>query len=193
MLFSIVFAVIVLLGSVWAWFTGTDSVWNKLRVRQYDFRVDLVDVFTPPDVPVKPNLPIPKKVSAANTGLLPGFVRVMAFPVITASDGVTPLNAEMGKQVLADLNTKKWKDGGDGYYYYLDILQPGEETEPLFNEVRVLNELGAEYNNAQLMIEVKSEAVGIAKWEYRVGWWGSEAEPSGVLYEIDSILSQRTS
>lgn len=189
-LFSVIFAVLMALGSTLAWFTAVDTRTNEMKAEQYDFNIKAVDVFTEPDTPVNPgDDPVEKIVGAANKGTLPGFVRLLALPVIVASDGVTVLPANMGAQLIADINTTQWKYGGDGYYYYLDVLEPGEETPPLFTQVQLADTLGDEYKNATFKIEVKCEASGIEKWDYRIGWWGSENPPADEnLAAVDNVL-----
>ena len=194
LVFSVVLSVFIVLGSTMAWFTAGDTMRNPIKTPLQGFLIELVDVFTrPPKVVIGEH--IPKVVGAVNKDTKPGFVRILVLPVFMTPDG-TLLPAEFGVHVDADWNLADWKSGGDGHYYYLHRLEGGQSTDTmspkrnLFTEVWVLPGLPAEYKNATLRIEVKLEAVGIEKWEYRLGWWGSAAAPAGPqLAVIDAALS----
>jgi hypothetical protein len=135
-------------------------------------------------------------VGAVNTKTVPAFVRLVVEPRIVMADGKTVLPAALGTQVMiSDLNTTDWRYGNDGFYYYLHILQPGQSTDAigqnLFNAVHFSTTgLPAEYAGAQLKIEVKCEAVRAVRWDYRLFWWGSDSAPVGnPLQGIDTLLS----
>jgi predicted ribosomally synthesized peptide with SipW-like signal peptide len=186
-------SLILLLASTYAWFTAAESVTNNLSTPQYQFIVEAVDVFTPPTEPLKPGSPaVGKDVGAVNTGQLPGFVRLMALPTVIAADGATVLPASFGHEVVADFAAAAWVDGQDGYYYYLKVLPPGDTTDPkLFSQVKLAADLDQRYDGATLTVEVKSEAIAIAKWSYRVSWWGSAAAPAaGPLATVDAVLQK---
>ncbi|MDR0417097.1 MAG: SipW-dependent-type signal peptide-containing protein [Propionibacteriaceae bacterium] len=185
-------SLILLAASTFAWFTAADSVRNKLHAGEYEFSVPAVDVFTPPATPMEPGDSVEKRVGAVNSGSLPGFVRLMVLPTVVAADGKTMLPASLGKEVVAALNVQDWADGGDGYYYYLRILHPTEATPELFTEVQIASDLGDRYKQAKLDIEVKSEAVGVGQWDYRVSWWGSDAaQTAGPLAVVDAALQEQ--
>ena len=46
-------------------------------------------------------------------------------------------------------DTEKWVDGGDGWYYYTDIIAPGETSTSLLASVGISEKLGEEQNNNQ--------------------------------------------
>ena len=52
----------------------------------------------------------------------------------------------------------KWVKEGD-YWYYTDILKPGETTENLFETVTIDKNMGNEYQNSTVKILVTAEAV----------------------------------
>lgn len=52
----------------------------------------------------------------------------------------------------------KWVEDGD-YWYYTDILKPGETTENLFETVTIDKNMGNEYQNSTVKILVTAEAV----------------------------------
>lgn len=178
-------------GSTWAWFHSRDSVSNQLITLQRTFAVETVDVFDPPLLPILPDgSGIRKEVGAENIGEVPAFVRIMALPVIVASDGKTLLPAEIGKEVLLDINTSDWQPCSDGYYYYNKRLEPGTETDFLFTQASISGTAGHDYHDATLRIEIKCEAVEYKKWEYRASWWGSSAAPAEAdRLAVDQLLS----
>lgn len=191
LLFSLLLAGVLVLGVTFSWFTSIDSRSNPFASAPYDFTVILVDTFTPgSNTPV--NTPIPKQVAAKNIGSAPAFVRVLALPVIVAPDG-TILEAGFGGAIAADMNDTMWAKGGDGYYYYLNVLEAGKETSPLFSEVTLSPTLSAAYEGARLKIEIKCEAVDTAQWSYRQSWWGTASAPQNpTLQTIDNVLSAKT-
>ncbi|MDR0356815.1 MAG: hypothetical protein LBH63_00330 [Clostridiales Family XIII bacterium] len=191
-IFSVVLSACLLLGSTYAWLRASDSVTNRIHAPQYLFDVPVFDAFVPPSEPIKPgDDPFEKKVGAENRGDLPGFVRLLALPTVVAADGLTVLPARMGEEIVADINTADWVDGGDGYYYYLKKLPAKESTTRLFTGIRLAENLDARYKRASLKIEVKCEAAGTGGLDYRMGWWGSEAPPSDAkLLAVDNVLRE---
>jgi len=177
--FAILFVVVMLLGSTLAWYTAADNARNKIYRRTQDgnFSIVLVDDFTPPEEPPPPGSSFLKKVGAQNTGKVPGFVRLLVVPVMLAADGETVLPATLG---TASTNTVIIKDMGnkwvycpqDGYYYYLNRIDPNapdDFAQNLFTELTLSSTLGDEYKEATLKIEVKCEAAGLDN--YRSSWW----------------------
>lgn len=175
--------------STLAWFATTDAKENNFKT-DFRFEVALVDEFTKPDT-FEPNQLVPKKVSAANTGDIDAFVRLLVLPV-AVKEGV-PLPVEAGVEVIFDqLNETNWRYGEDGYYYYLGKLAPGEEAPALFTgvTVKINGEQAETYKDATFKIEVKSEGVDARKNEYRYSWWGNrDSSPTtDPLKTIDETL-----
>lgn len=78
-----------------------------------------------------------KIVTIKNTGDIDCYVRVTAF-----------VNEENGDLVFSD-ESGKWTPGADGFYYYSDIVKPGETTEKIkiaVNGLLVEPEAGEEFN-----------------------------------------------
>jgi len=203
-------AVLLTLGVTLAarsWYSIQTTILNFFNGFRHDqaFFVELVDEFPEVTVPPMPGEQVPKSVGAENRGEIDAFVRLLVLPVLVASDG-TLLPAKLGPTsdpdahiIALDLNefdgtTGDWRYGGDGYWYYLHKLGPGENTDTLgknlFNTVMLSPTLDDKYKNAQLVIEVKMEAVETSRKNYRVGWWGNNV-PQTVepLKTIDEILS----
>jgi predicted ribosomally synthesized peptide with SipW-like signal peptide len=187
---AIPLSLVLLVTSTYAWFQAKDSVSNVITVGQRQFSIPAVDVFTPPTDPIKPGgAAVDKRVSATNTGSIPGFVRVLVLPTAIGSDGKSLLPARLGSEITLGQLSGDWADGGDGYYYYLKVLPPGATAPDLFNKVSLAAGLGDAYKGATFKIEIKSEAIDTAKWNYRIGWWGTDAVPSAVsLAAVDKVL-----
>jgi len=197
LLFAIFTSAMLVVGSTYAWFTQSDHVANTLQTKTLSFQLELNEQFNSPDG-VTPGQQVTKVVNITNTGDIKGFVRVMVRTDITASDG-SPLAAIPGVTFTYDGlnvtdwsagNTKLWADGGDGYYYYLGALDPGQTTaQPLFSSVTLASNLGSEYDDAVLNVQVKIDAVSTQKWEYRSAWWNNANPPAAPLNLIDDTLA----
>lgn len=174
---SLLVSATLIMGSAFSWFVASDTEVNTLRAKQTNFLINVVDIFTEPEEPIIRDKDIEKIVGAKNNGSRPGFVRLLVHPTIQAADG-TVLPVTIGKEITLDLNTTDWMYGEDGYYYYLRILQPGEETPNLFTKVKFTEIYSTLYTNATFKIEIKCEAVGIEKWDYRESFWGSDGIPN---------------
>jgi len=213
--FCLLFAVAELLGSTLAWFTAADTNVNSMETpSNKHFSVFGVDMFNKN----KDGDLWHKRVGAENPSEKPGLVRLLVTAVIeipSTVPGVPPtlLPASIGKQgsgalvIMNDFNSADWIDatdpatGGDGYFYYKYILEPGDSTDDghalgndhnLFNEVKLADPLPPGYEQAKLVIEVKCEAVGTRPaMTYVDSWWGGhEPAPGSVLYPVYDALQK---
>ena len=217
---SLLLAVVLLLGSTMAWFISSDSVLNPMRREEPAklFDVVEVDVFPPGQ---DTSTLMEKRVGAQNVGDLPAFVRLLVLPVFKAQDGSLlparlgvpgndPINdppvPPEANVIVTDLNLASWElpgqweggdwaDGGDGYFYYLHRLDPGASTDALetnlFEHLQLVLPPPPGYENASLLIEVKSEAVD--PFLYRDAWWAipnnaTPASPPIPALLLDSLL-----
>jgi len=201
----VLFALAELLGSTLAWYTAADSITNSMvSLPKKFFFIDVVDVFNP-----IPNGGIYyKNVGAVNPGEKPGFVRLLVSPVFVvppATPGDPPilLPGTIGKPLsdalvmMKDFNGGDWidatdlSDGGDGYFYYKYVLEPGNSID-LFHELELANPLPPGYENATLVIEVKCEAMTIKPpTGYITSWWGGAIPaPDTILYDVHDALQQ---
>ena len=171
-----------------AWMASSDSKTNEVSIMQYVFSQQLKETFEKPGALAGGDA-VAKTNWVKNNGDIPSFVRVKVFPVLTAPDGATHLEAQFGKQLYyVGLNTANWKDGGDGCFYYTGKLAPGASTQPLFEKVRLDQDVVTD-SDAVLTVTIIAETVETRKWHYRQAWWGGSAEiNSGLLGEIDQAL-----
>jgi hypothetical protein len=122
---------------------------------------------------IVPGSEVSKVVWVTNTGKRDTWVRVSVEESITLVDG--------GEGDLAlmslDLNTEDWTEL-DGYYYYLSVLEPGQETEPLFTTVSFSEEMDNVYQNSTASIDIDAQATQVANngetvWD-AAGWPSEE-------------------
>lgn len=81
-----------------------------------------------PPTEIPENESVEKKVTVFNDDNVPCYVRVFC----------EYENSSMASEVTADFNTDDWTKSGD-YYYYNQILNPGEETTPLITSITAGN------------------------------------------------------
>lgn len=193
--FSFLLCAVVVFGSTADWVTGEDASADGASADGSPDTPYLSQVRAVRPLPetVAPGRPlVGMQIAAVNDGSKPAFVRLMVTPYITMRDGVTPLLAQLDAQLLARLDEAYWRSGGDGWYYYLDILPPGRQTPPLFTEVKLAGNLDDSYREADCQVSVECEAVHTRAGAYRLSWWGSDRVPAAPLAaEIDAILRDR--
>ena len=105
---------------------------------------------------VMPGDVIDKIVSVTNDGDNPIWVRIkLDRSIILAGEA-----ADVDFNVLGlDLNDEDWTEGTDGWFYYNEILAPGETTENLFTQVTFPTSLGNAFMNAEVEIDVLAQGV----------------------------------
>lgn len=122
---------------------------------------------------VMPGRIISKRVSVKNVGSNPFWLRVK---LVNAIDDAT-LSADI---LELDLNRTEWLDGGDGYYYYYRVLQPEEETEKLFTQVKIAGSADNSYLGKTLKLTVSAYAVqseyNDASSPLKVAGWPADRE-----------------
>jgi len=205
LLLAALLSVMMVLGSTYAWFTSSDELKNQFRTPDLDFSYRVIEKFIGPGT-VQPDQAVEKTVNVKNTGTQAGFARVLVFPEIIAEDGqaleaipgVTfTFKDSHGNDTLGITDWagdgNLWADGGDGYFYYLGLLESGETTlQPLFTHVTLADNLPAEYENASMTIHVKAEAAETDK--YRSSWWetnDTDPLPGGFPWlDIDTALQE---
>ena len=105
---------------------------------------------------IMPGSEIDKIVKVRNHGSNPAYIRVAVEKVIALADGMEG-TADLSL-LHCPINTEYWIEK-DGYYYYQHILEAGEATEPLFEKVIFDKAMGNMYQNCEVTINVKAEAV----------------------------------
>lgn len=113
-------------GITYAYLIAKDNAANTFTVGETEIEVS--EEYTPPEK-LTPGISFTKKPRITNTGNLPCYVRMRAdFSSSIAKEFCEPL----------DIDTENWEyNSEDGYYYYKYLLNPGEETFPLFTTVTI--------------------------------------------------------
>lgn len=106
---------------------------------------------------ILPGRVVDKIVYVENDSDNPEWIRIHLFGEIIESDYcVSELTMD---GITVNINTEKWIDNGDGWYYYTDILKPGEKTEPLFTQVTFSTKLSNDYMDATVYITPYAQSV----------------------------------
>lgn len=117
--------------AVLAYLTDEDGSPNMVSLS--DSTIVIQEEFPPPNDPAPGDL-ITKKPTVENTSQIPVFVRISALFS----------NEEGEKQCEPLIIQENWEQREDGYYYYSRELLPGERTEPLFEFVKLKEEVTKE-------------------------------------------------
>lgn len=107
---------------------------------------------------IVPGMEVTKKAFVKNTGTVYFYTRVKITKSFEFPENVEKmeLNPDL---VELNINEKYWKLGNDGFYYYKEPVAPGEKTEPLFTTVTFSTEMGNEYQNVKVKIDLDAQAV----------------------------------
>lgn len=192
-IFSLLLILLFSIGclSAYASMQSKDDVTNEFRLS--DLSGDIEEQFTSPEQ-VHPGEDYSKEVRITNTSDAAFFVRVRIFPEIRSAENVL-LPANIGEEAELQLDiqefpTSGWLLGEDGYYYYMNEIESGEETEILFSTVHLNETLGDPYSGAVMRIDIQSEMITSSGSQYRDAWWSGEAPATGNLQQIDTQLQQ---
>ena len=154
-------AIILASGTV-AYFTAQETAYNVITTGALSMRLVEEGADGKPFpkegiTGVLPNMEVTKKVYVENTGDVDMYVRIaLATNVESMQDGVEKLPFD--DHITLNINKTDWTEK-DGYYYYNRVLKPGEATEPLFTTVSFDANMGNEYMNARVQIDVDAQAV----------------------------------
>ena len=105
---------------------------------------------------IMPGCAATKIVEVKNTGHSSAWVRVKIEKEIFTEQ------AADSSMVTVDINTANWVPAEDGYLYYHRALQPGETTEPIFTSVTLSPQMGNEFQNATITVDIAAQAVQTA-------------------------------
>ena len=106
---------------------------------------------------IVPGMEVTKKAYVENNGTVYFYTRVKITKSFVNEQGekLPDLNTDL---VELDLG-EDWELDEDGFYYYKKLVAPGEETEPLFTTVTFSTEMGNEYQNVKVKIDLDAQAV----------------------------------
>ena len=142
-----------------AYFTAEETAYNVITTGILS--MDLVEE-TEPGVPwpeggisgVMPGMDVGKIPYVRNTGGIDFWTRMSVSMKVTGENG----NELSDHYITLNINRNFWTEK-DGYYYYSEVVQPGEETEPLFTKVSFSKDMPNAYMNARIEIDVHADAV----------------------------------
>ena len=133
---------------------GSGPVENNLSIGSV--ATEIVEEFDEPD-DLNPGDIVAKSVAIENTGDSAAWVRVLlAFSPSSCSQWAVP-----------NIDETMWADGGDGFYYYKQTLQPGQTTKPLLTQVAI-SENVAKSDLRSFDLIVCQESVQAAPYESAV-------------------------
>ncbi|OZV11588.1 hypothetical protein CIW83_14200 [Tissierella sp. P1] len=147
----VILAVLLVVGGTMAWFTAeAKPVVNTFKAGTVD--INLIDEFPENGIEnVNPGDTHSKVVRVENIGSKRAYIRVKLTP---------EFNPELPVDVVEYTILSDWIDGGDGWYYYKNIIQPGAATSNVIEEVKFKGrEMGNEYQDATFTLTVEAEAI----------------------------------
>lgn len=141
---------------------------------------------------VYPNATVDKIVQIKNTGTVDALPRVKIEKVWGDSrdeNGKLLTDPDLNTDnIEITFNTEKWTyNSADGYFYYTEVLKPGDITDSLFDSFTVNGEdTDGEYKNKQADIIVNMELIqadgnGLA-------YWDTSFEELGIIYKQTSQI-----
>ena len=122
-LLALAAAALLGIGSTMAWFTDAETAQNTVTIGHSTVEIEeTVDGLTKTDIGIR------------NTGSVPVYVRMR----VDIPSGITYLTADGGERTVTVAHSPEtpvsWTAGDDGYWYYDEILEPGE-TAKLYDSV----------------------------------------------------------
>ena len=142
-----------------AFFTAEETAYNVITTGALS--MDLVEETTGGEPwpeggisGVMPGMEVDKIPYVVNDGGIDFWTRISVEIRVTGENG----NALSDEYVTLNINSAKWTER-DGYYYYKGVVEPGDETEPLFTKVTFDTDMHNAYMNARVEIDVNAEAV----------------------------------
>ena len=199
-LVAVVSCILLLIGGgylVYAAITAQDSKDNDFQIGQVETQLE--EVFNDQITEIPKNQSIGKDVTIENKGTINQFIRVMVLPEIRTNiagdaNRKQVLSLVIGTDlILENLDTNEWKDGGDGYYYYVkEAVKPGKDTSSLFTSIKLANSLSNQYHEAEFSIYLKVETINCQETAYRQAWWQGQTPTEQPLKTIDGTLKSKT-
>lgn len=157
---------ISLITAVFAFYYRTQSIDNDLTVGVP--KVYLGEKFDPTDKWV-PGEDKQKEVKFGNEGDIDSYLRVRFTPKLVLADGTEVTDSDILKDFAlnyADDFDTNFTDGGDGWYYYKNILPAGQETPLTLKSVTISDSVGndvhgnfTDYSGSTFTVDIEGEFV----------------------------------
>ncbi len=165
------------------YFSVQQNTDNFLTMDSY--KAKLVEVYERPDH-VNPAQEVDKTVNVKNEGSVAIFVRVRVEKAFgTRQNGTFVRDEALSADVIEiDFHDTWWKRMEDGWFYYKDVLLPGETTkEPLMEAYRLSPKTGNAYQGKDAQILVSMETVQASGGALSI--WGITEKDLGVQWRED--------
>ncbi len=104
-----------------------------------------------------PSMKVDKIVNVKNVGNQPVYVRVSVKVLVNSQ---TQQDFDMSK-IIINYNQRYWTFK-DGYWYYMAVLNAGETTKDLFTIVEFSSNMGNEFMNSTVTVDLKAQATQFA-------------------------------
>lgn len=169
----IVLCMCAIIGSgTYAYFTSEDHAHNVITtggvtISIEEWKLENGEMVPYPKDPIEvlPGMDVSKIVTVKNEddGAL---VRISYDLVLTDKDGnvIDISEEELQKHIIITPDLESWevKAEFDGWYYYKSVLESSTTTAPLFEKVSFSPDMGNEFQNTILKVNVHAEAVQAA-------------------------------
>lgn len=165
---SIAIIAVATLGATLAYFTDKEEDTNTFTIGNVN--IELTEPSWTEDVSdVYPGQVLAKDPIVKNIGNNPCLVRIkLEMPTLPTNLPQNDVAIVYRTGGLDGILGADWVDGGDGYYYYLEILENSESTSELFEEVVIPTELENGDGTTDYDIKVTAYAVqaqGISNYD----------------------------
>ncbi len=151
----------MLIYSTIAYFNTADTARNVITSGNIKIALNETDAEGEPfkdAVDVMPGQTVDKIVTVQNTGNNPAYIRVSVTKAIELAEGAS---GDPDTNLLTlDFDMTHWTLQGE-YYYYNEVLEPGQTTEPLFKSVTFDTSMGNMYQDSKAVITVSAQATQV--------------------------------
>ena len=164
---SIAVCLSIIAYSTTAYFTHEETATNVITMG--NIKIELQELAIPKDggepvpfenaIDVLPGTDVSKIVQVKNVGAEAAWIRISVEKSLMLAEG---MNGDVDLSLVTyDLNTVYWIEL-NGYFYYNDILNPGETTEPLFTKVMFSSSMGDMYQQSKAILKIDAQATQVA-------------------------------
>lgn len=161
-------AAVAIVGSSLAYFTDKEQKDNVLTIGNVDITLTEPgwDAEGSKDAPdAYPGEPLRKDPTVKNEGKNPAFVRIKVEGLDCLGEGNM---ITYRTDYVDDTLGENWVNGEDGYFYYTQVLEVGETTDALFDQIVIPTTVTNGFDGSYDVV-VKAEAVQAqgakAKWD----------------------------
>ena len=173
-----------------ALFTSQDSEINEFETGNVD--IEIIENFNGCELTESPKT-CTKEVSIQNiTSKTDAIIRVAIIPYWQdESENAWPgdVSSSVVQLNFAENYSDSWVDGGDGYYYYNQLVSANEETTQLLSSVTVTipENLRDRYEGKTLIVDVKAEAVQPTRAAVEAVWPNLTEEVKDMISNMKGI------